>query len=123
MSKFIVSANYRDRDSKYKWLVREEGQKPQEAIAVLAVICVGVAFCPATDWETGFGCSTIALCDDVSYKAEDVEPVEVDLKFSGHSFYNGKNVVETVAELTLGSDGKMKAKLNRKGRKAVKTAV
>lgn len=43
MSKFIVSAHYRDRDSKYKWLVRQEGQKPQEAIAVSDVICVGVA--------------------------------------------------------------------------------
>ena len=123
MSKFIVSSNYRDRSSKYKWLVREEGQMPELAIAVLAVTCIGVAFCPATDWETGFGCSTIALCDDVSYKAEDVEPVEVPLTFSGHSFYNGKTAVDTVDELTLTSDGKMKAKLKRKGRKAVKAVA
>jgi hypothetical protein len=116
---YIVSANYRDRSSKYKWLVRPEGADPKTAIAVAAVVCIGVQVCPSTDYESGFGCSTICKCEDVEYSAEDVEPQvsEVSLKFAGHSFYdpNTGDDVSKMDEFRLGADGSMKAKIVKRG--------
>ncbi|MDB5190118.1 MAG: hypothetical protein JWN49_444 [Parcubacteria group bacterium] len=61
----IVSANYRDRKSPYPWLVRQETQHPRAARAFKTVIATGVKFAASGHYEEGFGCSIIALCDDV----------------------------------------------------------
>lgn len=117
---YIVSANYRDRSSKYKYLVRESGQRPEAAIAVLAIVCIGVRFCPSSDFESGFGCNTIAECQDVEYKASDVEPQvdEFEVKFAGRDFTNRDtgDVVDTLDELVLSPSGKMTGKQRKKYR-------
>jgi hypothetical protein len=39
---FIVARNYRDRNAEKKWLVREEKQRPEEAVEVSHVLLSGL---------------------------------------------------------------------------------
>lgn len=73
MSKYIVSANYRDRNSKFNWLVRQAGQAPEQAIACTDLRVVGVSFEESSEFESGFGCKLVAKCDDVMIFGE-IEP-------------------------------------------------
>lgn len=65
MSKYIVSANYRNRKSDYCWLVRKADQPMEEATACSSIRVIGAQFVPSSAAEEGFGCKTVALCDDV----------------------------------------------------------
>jgi len=122
---YIISANYRDRQSKYKWLVRGESQKPEQAIPVKSVVATGVVFQGSNHYESGFGCSTVARALDVNYHFDGYEDKwgntydgspkvkedHQDLGFNGSYFYlkDSENMRNTLEELVLLSDGKMKA--------------
>lgn len=105
---FIVSANYRDRKSAYKWLIRRIDQPLSLAIAYKKVAAKGVRF-ESSGKEEGFGCSVVACCDAAI--GEDREPVEIMLRFNGSSFVNREtnNIVTSVAELILYETGDMRA--------------
>lgn len=64
--KKIVSANYQDRESSLKWLVRDEGAPLESAIAYSSLVASGVVFTESGDEERGFGCRVVALCDAVT---------------------------------------------------------
>lgn len=49
----IISANYRNRDSEKKWLVRDESQTPEEAVEASTVQAKGVRFCRSGAAEQG----------------------------------------------------------------------
>lgn len=122
---YIISANYRDRSSVNKWLVREESQKPEQAIPVKSVVATGVVFQGSNHYESGFGCSTVARALDVDYhfdgyqdkwgdtynKSPKVKAKHQDLGFNGSYFYlkDSEKMRNTLEELVLLSDGKMKA--------------
>lgn len=110
MSK-IVSANYRDRQSAQKWLVRDADSHPDAAEPCAAVIATGVAFCPASDHEIGFGCSIVAYCD-TAVSSESLEAQDVTggkrVHFNVDGFYDEeKNPVESCDRLILNADGSM----------------
>lgn len=65
MSKFVVSANYRNRNSNFKWLVRRIDEPIQDAVACKDVQCVGATFTDSNEDEQGFGCSRVAICENV----------------------------------------------------------
>lgn len=109
--KWIISANYRDRSSAYKWLVRRSDQSPQEAKAFKSVRAKGVIFCPSTAYESGFGCSVVAFADEVVTEGPEHT---ITLKFTGpdggNNFVDGDGKVhEEVAELYLGEHGEITA--------------
>lgn len=88
MSKFIVSANY--RNSPYKYLVRGFDEPIENAIAYRSVKAKGVQFCQSSNGEQGFGCRVVALCDECEpHDTEVTEPV-IDgtkkLRFTGVKF-------------------------------------
>ncbi len=66
MSKFVVSANYRNRKSEYKWLVRRYDESIDKAIPCKRVKCSNVKFEPSNKDEEGFGCHLVAVCESVS---------------------------------------------------------
>jgi len=103
---FIVAANYLDRKSPYKWLVRREDESPDKARACRSVVCNNVTFQRSSQYEEGFGCSRVARCETAV--GTDFEwPLVVKLTFDGsYSFLdpNGNNV-ETCKGLTLDADG------------------
>lgn len=66
----VVSANYRDRNSPYRWIVRKIGDSIALGIAVKRVICPNpVAFinsrAEGSEGETGFGCKLLARTSGV----------------------------------------------------------
>jgi len=61
---YIVSANYRDRKSRARWLVRKETEKPEEAQEFRTVYATGVTFRPNEE-EARFGCALVAVCETV----------------------------------------------------------
>jgi len=65
-TKYIVSANYRDRTSKFRWLVRKDSDPVEAAIPCVRVVASGVVFRPSNRIEEGFGCKMVAHCDSVS---------------------------------------------------------
>jgi len=69
-TKYIVSANYRDRTSKFRWLVRKDSDPVEAAIPCVRVIATGVVFRPSNRIEEGFGCKIVAHCDSVNTSPE-----------------------------------------------------
>lgn len=101
---FVVSANYRNRKSPYKWLVRKATDPIEKAYACKSVVASGVEFRPSSQSEEGFGCRRVAHAESVEVSG--VESVEI--KFDGRqTFYNestGKAVTK-LARMELGEDG------------------
>ncbi len=122
MTAYIISANYRDRNSEYKWLVRREEQDLEEAIELKTVTATGVVFQSSNQRESGYGCGRVARATNVDYwyegnggdyeedRSPEITDEHVNLHFDGYSFKTEagqfRNVLE---ELVLLPDGKMKA--------------
>ena len=104
----IVSANYRNRNSAYRWLIRDENEPVENARAFKSVRATGVHF-GASRAEEGFGCSVVAFCEEAV--GREPEAQEIPLRFDGHDFrtVHGNRYVEACDTLDLGSDGKMVA--------------
>lgn|SRR3989338_1187323 len=106
----IVSANYRDRKAKKRWLVREEDEPPSKAKAFESVYATGVTFRASSAYEDGFGCTIVAYCETA--EGDGKVPAEVQgfrLHFYVQWFKNARTleVVRTCDELVLKADGAM----------------
>lgn len=105
MSKYVVSANYLDRDSELKWLVRREDEPVEKAVPHKSVLCRGVKFQMSSAGERGFGCRVVAIANDVELDVESLPGVE-RLQFAAFDFRDANGViVESVEELSLMPDG------------------
>ncbi len=111
MAKQIVSANYLDRESSKKWLIRSEEQGIEGAQAFESVEATGVVFTASSADEEGFGCSMVAVCDTAvgSSQPSKREPkYGKRLRFDGFDFVDKKgDVVERCNCLVLNADGSM----------------
>lgn len=85
---FIVSANYRDRSSPKRWLVRRKDEPVEAAKEVEAVIAIGVRIVPSNAKETGFGCRVVAEAQNVEIveKSPEVSKEATRLFFDGQNF-------------------------------------
>ncbi|TXH55517.1 MAG: hypothetical protein E6Q97_08675 [Desulfurellales bacterium] len=114
--RYVVSANYLDRSSPYKWLVRSESDPVEKAVWCKVVEAKGFEFTKSTV-EKGFGCRVVAICDEV--KVSEVKPaervVEVDLQFDHGRFIDrdGGERIDRGEELILSDDGSMTARVKR----------
>lgn len=112
MRAYVISANYRNRDSANKWLVRRSDEVPEMAVERSTVHAKGVIFCPSTDYEAGFGCTVVAYAHEVMEEGSAPENA-VSLRFTGPRGDNdfvdesGKSYPE-LAELHLGANGEIK---------------
>lgn len=108
----IVSANYRDRGSPYRWLIRDEGEPLDTAKAFKSVKATGVKFERSSEEEAGFGCSIVARCETaVGHEPEPKNSTQ--LTFEINDFVDsGGNIVKCCEGLTLDSDGTVLATIN-----------
>lgn len=106
----IVSANYRDRSSPLRWLVRNNSESAKKAVAVKSVIATGVTFGNSSAYESGFGCAVVAMCKSAVAADLPTEHMGRPLKFRGYYFVdeNGKEV-PACETLFLDEDGSMYA--------------
>lgn len=123
--KYIVSANYRDRSSPYRWLIRKSDEPAEEAKACQKVVATGIQFVETTYRtdlvaETGFGCGVVAECDSAQgfyFEEENLKAVETkqiaSLYFDMDRFRKSSDdqAVNCAAELTLSPTGEMIAAL------------
>lgn len=107
---FIVSRNYRNRASAYKWLIRREDQPIKEARACKRVVCEGVRFQESSSMEYGFGCYIVAVCENaigVDYE-DSPSPVELELSIDTFRYWDDQQhdhvVVDEVKHLDLTPD-------------------
>lgn len=128
--KYVVSANYRNRRSNYQWLIRREEDPIDLAVAVEFLEAIGVNFRDSNADEEGFGCRTVAFCDQVFVPSHaDIEgdyrpewlPLPPDsLQSAFHQkthetlIFNGLYICRTtplasVDQITLGASGGMYA--------------
>ena len=118
MSKnFVVSANYRNHTSDYKWLVRRYDEPIEKAVACEKVICKNVVFEPSNKDERGFGCATVAVCEEVEVRyPETVADLPVEYIPTTEEYevakFDGYNMCRTIpvskaAKMDLNSDGNM----------------
>jgi hypothetical protein len=120
MSKFVVSANYRNRNSNYKWLVRRIDEPIEKAVACEEVYCIGVTFTNSNAEEKGFGCGVVAVCENVSVSYVETEidfpttpiPNNHDDSTYNKYIFNGYAIcrtvpVESVERINLHYDGSM----------------
>ena len=120
MLQIIVSENYRNRSSEYRWLVRNMSQKPDQALAFKSVSATCVAFSRSSDDESGLGCNMIACCETAvgsnesePHTTKGGRPPGVRLRFVENRFVDENNsVVETCSALYLCADGSMYGKVS-----------
>lgn len=104
---YIISANYRDRSSPDKWLVRKQDEPVEKAKAYKKVLAQDVKFETSSAIEQGFGCQIVAIASSVKLQRV---PAKVDksrrLKFSGMFFYDSQSStrLHEVSTLLLTSD-------------------
>lgn len=107
----IVSANYRDRKSPYRWLIRQEDQPVESARAFKSVKARGVKIISSNAIEEGFGCRIVAKCQAADgFDPEPDAPVVKTLRFDHDAFKDDRGRrVDEMLELDLGEDGSIKA--------------
>ncbi len=108
----IISANYRDRRSSVKWLVRDESQDPTKAEQCKAIIAKNVKFESSNSYENGFGCSMIANAQSAETSEDGLIIPEnsIILTFDGMNFVDAdEKAIRQVKELYLFEDGRMLA--------------
>ncbi|WP_157605487.1 hypothetical protein [Schlesneria paludicola] len=109
---FVVSANYRDRSSPYRWLIRKSDEPAENAKAYKRVELEEVTFERSNQNEEGYGCRTVAFADKaIGFEPEEVaENRAVNLRFDGEEFRDESNlVVKSCTTLKLGKFGDMVA--------------
>lgn len=74
---YVVSANYRDRSSVFRWLVRKADEPIEKAIACKRVKASGVQFRPSNKSEQGFGCARVAFAESVEIIDQEKKTIEV----------------------------------------------
>lgn len=115
---FVVSANYRDRESAYKWLVRQEDEPMAAAKAYKSLMATGVEFIDSNQAEKGFGCRVVARCETVTVDVGDLnQPMNsrrFPLRFAGNSFFKKgtREEVKSLDALELREDGSMVGRLD-----------
>lgn len=99
---WVVSANYLDRSSPNRWLVRRVGEPVEKAVAVRSVKAKGVEF-TGSSIEEGFGCSIVAECDSISTDPH-------ILQFERHGFQDETgNRIWAVSSIDLSEAGTITA--------------
>lgn len=120
MSGIIITANYRDRYSPYKWLIREADKPIETARACKRIEAEGVEFQPSDVEEARQGCTAIACVKAGQVQGFDFEdelkPINVDssyvnLQFDGGSFRCNGRRVNNCQRLVLQDTGSMMAVL------------
>lgn len=113
--KKVISANYRDRSSPFKWLVRDYDQHPDSAIECKRVFADEVRFETSNEIEQGFGCAIVAISEQIvveGIKGQELmgtPPAESSIYFDGHWFcpIATHQVTHEVGRLELYENGKM----------------
>lgn len=115
-TKLIVTANYKDRSSAFRWLIRGENESLEKTIEFKFVEAVGIKFDRSSEGETGFGCTMVAKCMTATGHNE---PQQFDkaglvrLHFGWNSFSIGdtQTKVWELDSLYLDEEGHMWGKL------------
>lgn len=90
----VISANYRDRSSNQRYLVRppaENNNSTPSTTPVQAIIAKGVSIGDASAYERSYGCVLVIFARDTQVSQDsgfvaDLPDTAVKLKFSGSSF-------------------------------------
>ncbi len=103
----IISPNYRNRSSQYKWLIRDESEPIEAAKACKRITAENVKFVASRE-ESGFGCYIVGKADQA--EGHDFQPDRSEqgsaLHFNGRYFEDAKgNAIQAVDSLMLNDDG------------------
>lgn len=118
---FVVSPNYRDRKSELRWLYRKDTERPDRAHAVPAIQATRVHFTYSHEFEVGFSCDMVAVCEkvDTSRPADELELVQIffhknedPTMLMGFYIAGTKNRIHGCKHLVLKTNGTMFAVLN-----------
>lgn len=108
---FIVSANYRDRSSPYRWLIREDHEPPEAARACRTVTLENARFGKSDQYEEGFGCRVVARAEKAL--GRDFEITVNRLHFDGTQDFldeSGQRVTDRrFRTMLLAADGQIQA--------------
>lgn len=110
---FVVSANYRNRDSENRWLFRKEDEELELATEVKWLTMSNVTFRVSQE-EAGFGCARVAKTEAVSVgpRSNLIQGGYRRISFNGYDFTFKNSVgttliVDSVQTMYLGKDGRM----------------
>ncbi len=95
----VITRNYRDPKSPFRWLVRSEDEAASQASAYKAVIAHDIEFGPAPKIERALGCTTVAFCTSAEPALPSAPHKGYEqIGWDGHSFYNVTTASDMVAD-------------------------
>jgi hypothetical protein len=113
---FVTTANYNDRSSENKWLIRGFNDELKEVVGHPFVKATNVKLVSSHGYPEGrtTGCTMLALCETATgqNQAPEFDKKQMtELKFCTHYFWdpNKEECVYGMSELYLDADGKMYA--------------
>lgn len=99
---YVVSANYRDRSSAYRWLVRKADEPIGKAVAYKTIKATGVTFGGSNGDEQGFGCRVVAFAESVEAGGREPGP-KIEIVFNGHYDFENRSTGARVTKKTFAS--------------------
>ena len=112
MSGFIVSGNYLERDSRFRWLIRKSEELSDHAVACRAIALTNVSMRPSNEIEYGFGCQVVAAAELATpaiatlSRPNDATRLFFKETFSSPGFRDGNDVlIHSFDRMWLLSDG------------------
>lgn len=112
---YVISANYRDRTSPFKWLIREGGKPLDTARACKRVEATDARYTNSVDGEVHWGCRRVLVAETAQgIDYEDEQPLR-PLKFTMNGFIDqetGQPVHGRLKTLKLEADGAISADFN-----------
>lgn len=107
MTMLIISANYLDRSSEYKYLVREQGKPVSTAKVCKAVSIDGPSRIEqSSELEEGFGCRRVCVADSRHVTMTGVQGEPERITFDGYDFRNSDHKkVDRFDKLELNENG------------------
>ena len=115
-SNFVVSANYKDRQSAQQWLIRKGDETPKDAVAYPFVHAQDVLLACSDGYpEDEYGCTMLALCGQAAgHDTQQEFDKEGLVSLDFHNYYFSESgtdkVVCGMSDLYLDVDGKMYAR-------------
>jgi len=106
---FIISANYNDRSSPQKWLVRDENGGREDTVPSKQLVGYEVTFERSSKWEEALGCTRVARAQSWGVSGTADRGWAREMYFSCSNFYDSKThlPVARCSVLLLEPDGKM----------------
>ncbi|MBK8583251.1 MAG: hypothetical protein IPL86_15970 [Flavobacteriales bacterium] len=81
--KYVISANWKERNGTHPWLIRLASEHPDEAVACVEVVATGCEPGRSSKYEAGFGCAVVMHAESATWQTDEGKQWQGDARGVG----------------------------------------